>query len=214
MSKKAKSTTWADVSKGQSVELAGRAWRVTKIKPDGKRAKVTVEHKGREAKSVVKLKDAVTIVSAAAAPTWKKGGKRGPVTDERGTQQRWATEKELREAMTQGLPPGDQSQTKPPAKANGDPWETQADRVERKLDEILQARLVAISTDKTGYYVPPVDSSTIAAHLALLHGGIPEACDDDESKMLRAHDAQHAAALKGEGVLEVNHWHTEKRPKI
>lgn len=213
MSKKTKSTTWADVSKGQSVELAGRTWRVVKIKSvDKKRAKVTVEHKGRDAKSVVKLKDVVTIVSTTAAATSPRGGKRGPVTDERGTQQRWATEKELREAMTQGLAPGDQSQTTPPEKANGDLWETQTDRVERKLDEILQARLVAISKDQTGWYVPPVDSSTIAAHLALLHGGIPEACDDDESKMLRAHEAQHAAALKGEGVLEVNHWHTEKRP--
>jgi hypothetical protein len=30
--------------------------------------------------------------------------------------------------------------------------------------------------------------------------------------MLGAHDAQHAAALKGEGILQTNHWHSEKRP--
>jgi len=206
---KKKGATWADVRKGQSVELAGRTWVVAKIKADGKRAKVTVEHKGREAKSVVKLKDAVTIVaSAPVAPT----SKRGPVSKD-GAQQRWATKKELREAMETPLAAGDHSQRTPPKKATGDPWETQADRVEKKLDEILGARLIAISKDESGYYVPPVDSSTVAAHLALMHGGIPEACDDDEAKMLRAHEAQHAAALKGEGVLQSNHWHEERRPK-
>lgn len=96
---------------------------------------------------------------------------------------------------------------------HGDPWERPVDRIERKLDELLSARLVGISTDENaGYYVPPVDASTVAAHLALFHGGIPEACDDDETKMLAAHDAQHAAALKGEGVLQTNHWHVSKRP--
>lgn len=202
-------TTWGDVTKGASVELAGNIWTVVKIKRDGKRAKVTVERKGREAKSVVKLKDRVTIASAAAASK----SKRGPVDDARGTMQRWATEKELREALRTPLPAGDHTKTKPPEKVTGDPWETQTDRVERKLEAILQARLVGVATDENaGYYVPPVDVSTIASHLVIFHGGIPDACGDDEAAMLKAHDAQHAAALKGEGVLQTNHWHTKKRP--
>lgn len=198
-------TTWAKIEKGATVELNGRPYLVEKIKHDGKRATVRLSYKGRASKGEVRLKDPVVLSSASLR------SKRGPVTDAAGTMQRWATEKEHRAT----LPPGNPKDTKPPEKAKGDLWETPVGRVERKLDALLGARLVGISKDEdSGYYVPPVDASTVAAHLALFHGGIPEACDDDESKMLRAHDAQHDAAKKGEGVLEVNHWHTEKRPKI
>ena len=200
-------TTWAKVKKGAVVELNGRPYLVEKIKPGKKTAEVKLSHKGRASKGEVRLKDPVVL--STASPT----SKRGPVSDGAGTMQRWATKSELKEAMSRGLPAGDPRQTKPPEKAKGDLWETPVDRVERKLDQILGARLVGEATDENaGYYVPPVDSSTVAAHLALFHGGIPEACDDDEAKMLAAHDAQHAAALKGEGILQTNHWHTEKRP--
>lgn len=201
-------STWGQVKKGAIVELGGREWTVVKIKFDGKKAAVKVERKGRTAKSVVRTKDKVKILAAATKQ------KRGPLFDRDGVAQRWATDKEAREALgSTKLPAGDPEQTKPPAKATGSPWDTQADRIERTLDKLLQARLIGVATDeKAGYYVPPVDPSTVAAHLAVYHGGIPAACDDDESKMLRAHEAQHAAALKGEGVLEVNHWHTKVRP--
>lgn len=206
-----KKTTWADVRRGQTVELGGREWLVTKIKVDGKSAKVRVEHKGREAKSVVRVKDRVTIV--AAPKPGKDRSRRAPLTGPEGEQTRWATDKELRKALDRGLAKGDPEQKEPPTPASGDPWESQSDRIEKMLGRVLEARLVAETKDEAaGYYVPPVDSSTVAAHLALMHGGIPEACDDDEARMLKAHDAQHAAALKGEGVLEKNHWHTERRP--
>jgi len=200
-------TTWAKIEKGATVELNGRPYLVEKIKPGKKTAEVKLSYKGRASKGEVRLKDPVVL--STASPT----SKRGPLHDERGTMQRWATKAELKEAMGRGLPAGDPTKTRPPEKPKGDPWETQSDRLEKKLDQILGARLVGVSTDENaGYYVPPVDASTVAAHLALFHGGIPEACDDDESKMLGAHDAQHAAALKGEGILQTNHWHTEKRP--
>lgn len=201
-------STWADVKKGTVVELNGREWLVAKIKRDGKKAAVKLERRGHTSKGVVKLKDRVTIAKKG------DGSKRGPLLDGAGTAQRWASRKELRETLDgTRLPAGDPAQTKPPAKAKGSPWDTPTDRIEKKLDAILGARLVGVATDEdAGYYVPRVDASTVAAHLALFHGGIPEACDDDERKMLKAHDAQHAAAAKGEGVLEVNHWHTEKRP--
>lgn len=201
-------TTWAKIEKGAVVELNGRPYLVEKIKPGKKTAEVKLSHKGRASKGEVRLKD--PVVMSTASPT----SKRGPVQDEAGTMQRWATKSELKEAMGRGLPPGDHTKTKPPEKPKGDLWETPVGRVERNLDQILGARLVGVSTDENvGYYVPPVDASTVAAHLAVFHGGIPEACDDDEAKMLRAHDAQHAAALKGEGILQTNHWHTEKRPR-
>lgn len=201
--------TWADVKKGAVVELGGREWTVKKIEREGKKkAAVKLERKGITSKGVVKLADRVTLVAAT------KKASRGPLHDGAGTAQRWATKREHDEVLGRGsLPPGDPAQTKPPAKAKGSPWDTPNDRIEKKLDAILGARLIGETTDETkGYYVPPVDSSTVAAHLAVFHGGIPEACQDDEGKMLKAHDAQHAAALKGEGVLEVNHWHTAKRP--
>ena len=201
-----KKTTWADVKKGDTVELAGKPFRVVKIKPKGKKAKVTVDRgNGREYSSLVRLADRVPITA--------RKGDRGPLYDGNGTARRWATRAEAREVLTEpkGLPSGDSSVTKPPKKASGDPWETQADRIEKRLDDLLQARLVGESHDENaGYYVPPVDVSTVAAHLALFHGGIPSACDD-EAKMLGAHAAQHEEALRGM-PLAVNHWHTKKRP--
>ena len=195
-------TTWAKIEKGATVELNGRPYLVEKIKP-GKRATIKISHKGRASKGEVRLKDPVVL--STASPT----SKRGPVQDEAGTMQRWATKKERRAA----LPEGDPKVTKPPEKARGALWDIPVGKAERKLDAILGARLVGVSTDeKAGYYVPPVDASTVAAHLAIFHGGIPAACEDDEARMLGAHDAQHAAAKRGEGVLAVNHWHTEKRP--
>lgn len=207
MSKK----TWGDVKKGDVVELGGREWRVDKIKPKGKKAKVRVSMKARTAESTVKLKDRVVIVKKG------DGTKRGPLHDENGTARRWATRKEHDAELgtTTTLAPGDSDIVKPPAKPGPDLWETPHGKTERMLGELLSARLVAETPDESaGYYVPPVNVTTVASHLALFHGGIPDAVADDEGRMLAAHEAQHAAALKGEGVLAVNHWHTKTRPKI
>ncbi len=201
-------TTWADVKKHDVVELAGREYRVVKIKPKGKKAAVMVETKGRYAESKVKLSERVVIVKKG------DGTKRGPLHDETSAQRRWATKRELEDSLGKGLPAGDPSVTKPPTKAkSGDPWETQADRIEKTLGDLLSARLVGVATDEdAGYYVPPVNVTTVASHLALFHGGIPEACADDEKKMLAVHEVQHAEALRGM-ALAVNHWHTPTRPK-
>lgn len=206
MSKK----TWADVKKGDVIELGGREWSVVKIKAKGKKATVDVSHKSRTASSSVKLADKVTIV--------KRRKDADPLRDRDGAQRRWAKPSEVEKAApngaSAGLKPGKAKQTKPPEAATGSPWETPADRIEKKLDEILGARLIAeTGNEKLGYYVPPVDITTIAAHLAVFHGGIPEAVDDDEAKMLAVHRAQHDAALKG-AALAINHWHTEKRPGL
>lgn len=200
---------WRDVQKHDVVEMAGREYRVVKIKAGKKKADVMVEYKGRYVSSVVKLADKVKVAKKG------DGTKRGPLTDESGTARRWATKREAEEVLGKGgatLPSGDSTKTKPPKKPGSDPWETPANRIERKLDDLLNARLVGESTDESaGYYVPPVDVSTVASHLALFHGGIPERCED-EASMLKAHESQHAEALKG-SPLAVNHWHTATRPK-
>lgn len=202
-------STWADVKKHDVVELAGREYRVVKVKPKGKKAAVMVEHKGRYFDSVEKLKDRVTIV------TKNGGSKKGPLTDEHGNARRWATKKEAEEVLGKGgatIPRGDPSATKP-GKIGKDPWTDPKPGVETMLGDLLNARLVAESKDEAqGYYVPPVDVSTVASHLALFHGGIPEHMDN-EGSMLIMHEAQHAEAKKTGAPLAVNHWHTETRPK-
>lgn len=187
---------WGKVTAGDYVELKGREYEVVKIKPRGKSAKVTVRGGGSVFESKIALDDKVKIVTA-------------PLRNKSGAQQRWA---KPTEAPRDGLPAGDPSITKPPRKAVGEAWETPRDKVERKLDSILGAHLVGEASDESsGYYVPPQDMSTIAAHLALFHGTDPSEYGVDD--MLELHDNQHAAALSGIG-LKVNHWHTETRPAV
>jgi hypothetical protein len=182
MSKK----TWADVDKGDTVELGGREYRVVKIKKGKRKAEVMVETRGRYASSKVSLADRVKLA---------------PLHDASGAQKRWATEKERAKALR-----------KPPRPAAGGAWDEPKGKAEKVFSRVLGARLVGESIDNGGgYYVPPVDVSTVAAHLALMHGGIPGACQDDEGKMLAAHAAQHVEAAKG-APLPVSHWHTEVRP--
>lgn len=204
-----KKTTWADVKRGSIVELGGREWTVTKWKPGKKKGDVTIEHKGRKSSSTVKLADRVTIVKKG------DGTKRGPLRDDVNAQRRWASQKEHDAVLgttTTTLATGDADVTTPPGKLSSDVWETPSGKVERMLGDLLSARLVGIATDeKVGHYVPPVNVTTVAAHLALFHGGISEACQDDEGAMMKAHDAQHAEALRGM-PLAVNHWHTATRP--
>lgn len=107
------------------------------------------------------------------------------------------------------------SPAKPPKPAHGDPWETQSDRIERKLDEILGAKLVGESVDGgREYYVPMVDVTTVAGHLAIFHAGekLPDWAHDNEDQMMIAHARAHTDAVEGKHELATMHWHTEQRP--
>jgi hypothetical protein len=190
---------WSKVRKGDFVELRGRGYEVLKIKTKGKSAKVTVRGAGSVFESKVALDDKVTVVP-------------NPLHGKDGAQRRWAHEREAKHLREPALKPGNPKVTKPPGKLSDDPWDSRRDKVERRLDEILGARLTGESTDEdAGYYVPPVDVSTIAAHLALFHGtDVSEYGVDD---MLELHSNEHAAALSG-NPLKVNHWHTETRPAV
>ena len=195
-------STWADVGKGDIVELSGRPYTVVKIKKrDDGTAKVTVVRGGgQDYSSVVELDAAVTISGSGAA----KPLRRSTPVDPRG-------DSGARPPASATLPVGDSTMTGPPEPATGRKWSKQADDVERRLGDLLQARLVGESKDEAaGYYVPPVDVATVAAHLALFHGGIPDSCAD-EGSMVAAHEDQHTEALHGT-PLPVNHWHTERRP--
>lgn len=191
--------TWADIKKGDRVELAGKTWDVLRAKAKGKKVEVTITSGSRKASSVVRAADKVKKLKPA------------PLHDKTGAQTRWATKKEVTKTLGK-LEPGDPSATKPPAKPSADVWETPRDRIEAKLDDLLSARLVAESPDTAlGYYVPPVDVSTVAAHLATFHGLRPSDFTD-EGAMLTVHRQAHNAAYVGEGELAVNHWHTKTRP--
>jgi hypothetical protein len=184
---------WSDVAPNDLVELNGREWTVTKVKAKKKVVRVTVTDGKREVASEVPASGRV-----------KRTGRK-PLRAADNSQARWATDAEHRKT----LPPGNPEVTKRPEKPIGDPWETPRDRVERKLDTILGAVLVGEGDPDEGFYVPPVDSSTIAAHLALFHG--PEPLPATYDAMVEVHELQHEAALHGV-PLHVNHWHTKTRP--
>lgn len=171
---------WRKVEPGQTVMLSGREWLVESIKPKGKkRMKVSVRSGAHAATSTVEADEKVRVVERL----------------------------DVRSAPSKKHKPAPRKLPKP---ADGDPWETQQDRIEKKLDKILGARLVGEATDvDAGYYVPPVDATTVAAHLAIFHGGIPEDAQGDEQRMIESHARAH---MLGADDLAVNHWHTELRP--
>lgn len=213
-----KKKTWADVDKGDELDIDGRTWRVAKIKAKGKRTKVTLERNRHSFDEVVPTSDRVKIIRkldpnlrSFIENVEKRTAERSKLHDDTGAQTRWATEREAEKAGV-GLKPGNAEQTSPPAPATGDVWDRPSDRVEKMLDKLLGAHLVGEATDEeSGYYVPPVDITTIAAHLVAFHGVSPRDYRDEDD-MLAWHEAQHAAALKGDAILSPQHWHSEKRP--
>lgn len=173
---------WAKIRRGDIVEMGGRAWTVEAIKVGKKKADVKVRSGARTAESRVSIDDKVKL----------------------GTEPHKSAARPTRTAEK----PKSRIPENPPKAPTGNPWETQQDRIERKMDEILSARLVGEQTDPdSGYYVPPADVTTIAAHMLIFHGGLP---DMTETQMLTEHARQHDE----NGVNQaLPHWHTERRPK-
>lgn len=195
---------WADVEKGDVVELIGKQFTVVKIKPKGKKARVKITRgNGRDYSDEVKLGDKVRIVKRAADVD--------PVQNRDGSQRRWAKPAELAAALGPALKPGDPERVKPPEKAKGGKWKAPEGEVEKRLSSLLEARLVGESKNEAeGYYVPPAKVDTVASHLALFHAY--DMSDADDTALIRVHDAQHAEAASRGVPLAVNHWHTEIRP--
>lgn len=200
---------WREVRKGMVVDLNGAPWEVTKAKLKGKVVKVTVESSRGTFTREVKAKALVTIARKGdGEPKGKTNGL--PLRDPEGRQTRWATDREA--AKAEGLPPGNPELTKPPHKPHGSPWDVPRGKAERALTDILGATLVGEAEDEdAGYYCPPVDPSTVAAHWMLYHHG-EQWRELGEGELMAAHRDEHDAALAGRNELKVNHWHTKARP--
>jgi hypothetical protein len=174
--------TWADVKKGDVVEIGGRHWHVSKIKAKGKRARVTMDAaKIGERTGDVALADRVKIAPSGVdfAKLLKKQ------RAEQAAAGRWTA-------------PSDDAPSVPPEIA------------QRNVEKILGARLMGETKDGQRWYVPPVDVSTIAMHLRIFHG--VEKIDTEHDALLETHAKAHEAAERGELFLHVDHTHSAVKP--
>ena len=186
-------TTWSDVGVGDRVVMKGREYTVTKAKPKGKKVKVRLSGPGGTFDGVVRSGDDVQL------PALHDGG---------GRTTRWATKAE----EVRPMQAGDPDLAAPPRKPGADPWMSRRDRVEERLDDMLGAHLVGEATDEgQGYYVPPVDVSTVDAHLMLFHGLAPSDWGADADRVA-LHERAHADAANM--PPKVTHWHTATRPVV
>lgn len=176
---------WSKIKKGDALDLGGRVWTVEKIKPGKKKAEVKIRHKSNVVRDTVRLDDKVRIAEKPEPPRSRRTAEAAPA-------------KPKKQAK------------KPPAPAEGDPWETQQDRIEKQL-AVIGARLVGEATDAdAGYYVPDVDVTTVASHLLVFHGTFDPA--EDATQMSNRHALEHEEHLAGKRTFKINHWHTENRP--
>ncbi len=154
------------------------------IKVGGEKYTVAeVKLRGVDVKLTVERKGSSRTVKVPASGKVKRVG-RAELHDATGAQQRWATPAE--------------------AQLSDSPWETQADRIEQRLEKLLGATLVGQSVDGgETYAVPHVDVTTVAAHLLVFHDVDPSQYADEQA-MLEA----HATAPD-----KIPHTHTDIRPE-
>ena len=182
-------TTWADVKRGDVVELKGAAWLVVKAKRKGKAVKVTVKGGAGTFAREVKAKTPVTIADEATAA--------GPLRDARGAQRRWATDGEATAEL-----------------GKGEKWSAPAsDKVGKRVESILGGKLAAQSPPGVdGYAVPLIELTTVRAHLAIFHAlpGPEQPVDDAEA--LAVHKRDHETSDHETRDGWVAHWHSKRRP--
>lgn len=156
--------TWGSLSVGDRVELAGRVLEVIEAKPKPKKHAVDITVRDKLGSFSKRMPAADKVKLAKLHEVDRASGS--------DRQQRWATKAEAAETdRREGLPAGDATITKRPSKPTGGPWDKPKGAAERAVEEILGAVLVGEADDESaGYNVPPVDLSTVAAHLLLFHG--------------------------------------------
>lgn len=194
---------WSKIEAGENVLLKGESYVVEAItkKPKKGKAIVTINgRRGRFAGREVKLDDKVERGSDDPKGGKPEKVKGDPLHDAEGRQRRWAHPGELEAVIA-------------PHKPKGGPWDKPKGAAEKAVAKILGATLVGETDDEhVGWYVPPVDPSTIAAHLMLFH----DIALDGETyaEMVKLHDDAHARHEREPfgAPLHVNHWHKEKRP--
>lgn len=95
-----------------------------------------------------------------------------------------------------------------PADDDRNPWTTPRDQVEQRLKRLLGAELVGETSDAGGtWVVPPVDVTTVAAHLAIMHGIDPSGLE--LATLVEYHQNQHTSGA----AMTEQHYHSEYRPK-
>lgn len=187
-------TTWGEVNKGDRVQLGARVLLVEKAKRKGKRVRIVVHDKLGRFDREVKAKDAVTILALNKLGDGAVGA--DSLHDRHGAQQRWANEGERK---------NDEPKQGP---RHGSLWDRPADKIERTLEQVLGAKLVDESIDGgRTYAVPPVDYSTVAAHLLIMHGTVLDPATDAAS-MVQHHTDHHNSSTD----FKVPHYHSETRP--
>jgi len=163
--------TWADIKKGDRVELpdardkmTGRSvWDVLKAKAEGKKVKVTVSREGRTFSGKMPARGQVERFEPIKTEKWGKPlGKAEEVV------------KDILGADIAGVKPGE--------------------------DEL--------------WVVPPVDPSTIAAHLLTFHGITDALAGREEGGWERMRDLHDADHEKDPEKLHVPHRHDKRRPVV
>jgi hypothetical protein len=95
-------------------------------------------------------------------------------------------------------------------KATGAPW-SEKPKVEERVESILGAQLLGVEEGGL-LYVPPVDETTIEAHVRVMHGSWYLEATSIES-LLEMHAADHKSAEeKPFHELKHPHTHTKRRP--
>lgn len=186
---------WGKVAAGDVVELKGEPWRVTKAKRKGDRLRVTVERGGLSFTRELDASAKVELVRRAGDSVFAslaKQAKAGPLHDKSGAMTRWAEPDEV-------TPPG-----------KGDRWgEPASDPAGQLVERVLGGRLVAATRDGERWAVPPVELTTVRAHLAIFHGIPGNEQPLDEARCLALHRELHERA---DHEPSQPHEHTKRVP--
>ena len=173
---------WGKVAAGDDVVLKGEPWRVTKAKRKGDCVRVTVERGGLSFTRELDASAKVELVER----------QREPLHGERGAMTRWAEPDEV-------TPPG-----------KGDRWgEPASDPAGQLVERVLGGRLVAATRDGERWAVPPVELTTMRAHLAIFHGIPGNEQPLDEARCLALHRELHERA---DHEPAQPHEHTKRSP--
>lgn len=210
---------WKEVDQGETIETSsGQRFEVLstrKGKAKGTRTVVIRGKAGTFTKTVESKKKTSVVLTDG-----KSGGKgvdlerlRAENEEKRRRRNEYgkAPEPEKREMDPWKVDPADTLYAKAEGqvlRGNGGPWDKVQDAAEERAVSILGAKMIGIQKEPGGiYYVPPIDRTTIRAHMYLMHGqDLPEVPDD---VLLSRHERDHE---RPSADLYVPHEHTKNRP--
>jgi hypothetical protein len=208
-----------DLAPGMKLAIGGREFLVEKAKTKGKTTTLKISGPGGTFERAVKAKADYVVVP-------------DKLHDATGAQRRWADE---RDPEPKGPTPAVKPKTKPDPKLG---WKDDAAPADAVVREVLGGTLSAIRrTDKagvSGFICPPVDPTTIAAHLFAWHGVRFDGVSLDEARKAydetkhtaeeavrladwetarAVHEKAHADFEAGTLTIDPPHWHEAARPR-